>query len=133
MAYTSGVGGAVTLPSGAGGQTGLIRTWNATIAQEIIDATTFSDSGNMRTKIGGMYDLKGTCEAIFDGSAVPALGTLVTADSAGTSGFVLLLSSGESYDFTGIISNIGISIEKTGQAIVTMTFESDGEVTETGL
>lgn len=122
----TGVNGSVTIPSGAGGQTGLIYRWNARIEREVLDVTTFDDSGSARVKRGGMMKISGSCDAYFDGT------TPVIADSAGVTiadavvvaGFVLQGATGRTYTFNAAMSSIRPVSEKRGQSVITMSFES---------
>lgn len=122
----TGVNGSVTIPSAAGGQTGLIYRWNARIEREVLDVTTFADAGSARVKVGGMMKLTGSCEAYFDDT------TPVIADSAGVTiadavvaaGFVLQGYTSRTYTFNAAMSGIRVVAEKVGQIAVTMSFES---------
>lgn len=122
----TGVNGSVTIPSAAGGQTGLIYRWNARIEREVLDVTSFDDSGSARVKAGGMMKLTGSCDAYFNDT------TPVIADSAGVTisdavvaaGFVLQAATGNTYTFNAAMSGIRVVTEKVGQVVVTMSFES---------
>lgn len=130
MAYTSGVKGLCTIPVGAGGLNGFIRRWDAEIAGELFDATTWENQTNHPESIRGLHDLKGSCEAIFDGDATPVLTHMQTEDAVATAGFALyMIGSTRGYTFAGFLSNIDITVEKRGQAIVVMSFESSGAIT----
>lgn len=134
MAALTGIDGAVTIPAVAGGQTGLIYSWSADIDREIIDVTSFDDSGSARKKRGGMYQLTGSCEAWFDAYQFPELGDagategLNVADVTPTGSFELYTKTGDKYSFVGLMISIRVALEKVGQCIVTMSFKSDGEV-----
>jgi hypothetical protein len=140
MAALTGIDGSVTIPVVAGGQTGLIYRWSADVDREIIDITSFDDSGSARVKRGGMYQLTGSCEAWFDSAQLPELGTtpggpagategLNVADITPTGSFVLATKTGDTYTFVGLMTSIRVALEKVGQCVVTMNFKSDGDVT----
>lgn len=130
MAYTSGVKGLCTIPAGAGGLNGFIRRWDAEIAGELFDATTWENQTNHPESIRGLHDLKGSCEAIFDGDTTPVLTHMQTEDAAPVAAFALyLISSTHGYTFAGLLSIIDITVEKRGQAVVVMSFESSGTIT----
>lgn len=124
----TGVNGSVTIPTAAGGQTGLIYRWNARMEHELHDITSFDDSGSARVKAGGMMKLVGSCDAYFDGTTpaidAGATGGIAIADSVVQGGFVLQAATGNTYSFSGAISSIRIVTEKVGQIVVTMNFES---------
>lgn len=124
----TGVNGSVTIPTAAGGQTGLIYRWNGRFEREVKDVTTFDDSGNARVKRGGMMKVTGSCEAYFNGTT-PAIdsgatGGVAIADAIVQGGFVLQAATGNTYSFSGAMSSIRIATEKNGDSIVTMNFES---------
>lgn len=136
MAILTGVDGNVTIPAAAGGGGGgsvynIIR-WSATLEREIIDATLFAGSPtSARDKIGGMMHLTGTAEGHIDSTGIPTPGTMDDLNGAPTAGFVLITDQGttdSAYTFTGIITNMNISVEKSGAATVTLSFESSGDI-----
>lgn len=136
--YASGVKGWVEIPAAAGGQALLIQRWDAEIIREDFDGTVFTDGShiNARKTLGGMHDLKGSCEAIVDDAAIPVLGTITTEDALPTAGFQLWGVIGdagadsEGYKFDGIISRLSVNVDRRGQARVTMSFESSGTITQ---
>jgi len=136
----TGVGGKVTIPDAAGGTTGFITSWRADITREVIDATTFDDLTNARTKLGGMYDLKGSCEAWFAKDDVPDIADFLIEDAEPTAVATFELigvrddavsANNKGYNFGGIISSLSINVEKVGQARVTISFESSGDISAT--
>lgn len=129
MAAITGVLGGVTIPSGAGGVTANIFEWSANTPRDIHDATTFDSDTNARTKVGGMYDLKGTCQAYMDDGGLPILTHIQTANAPPVAAFVLTAHTGKTYTFPGIISDIGNVVQKAqGLSVVTLTFESSGDI-----
>lgn len=135
MAYTSGVKGLCTVPGAALGSAnidpvGLVRRWDAEISAELHDATTFENQTNHPETIRGLYDVKGTCEAIFDGANKLDFTNLQTIDQGPTAAFALyLIASTHGYTFAGIISIADITVERRGQALVVLSFESSGAIT----
>lgn len=128
MAAISGALGGITNTT-TDGQTGLITRWTASIDREVHDITNFDDSTtNARTKLGGMYDLKGTCEGTVNGAAMPALLDVKTPDSTGKASMILTSSAGHTYTFTAITSNLSLDVPKAGVQTFTLSFESSGAV-----
>ncbi len=124
----TGQDGSVTIPTAAGGQTGLIYRWNARFDREVLDVSTFDDATAARTKAGGMMKITGSCDAYFDGTT-PAIDSAATsgvamADTPVVAGFVLQVITSRTYTFNAVLSSIRIVAEKAGQIIVTMNFES---------
>ncbi len=128
MAKLTGATGSITIPDAAGGQDHLVTAWRGNLTREIHDGTTFDDAGNARRKIGGAYHITGSCDAWLDDTDPPLIGTMDDVDGAPTTGFILTATTGRTYTFDGIISDIAPSVEKVGQARVTITFESSGDV-----
>lgn len=133
----SGTTGSVTIPAAAGGiagtpTTGLVFRWNGRFEREVKDVTTFDDSGSARVKRGGMMSVTGTCDAYFN-ATMPGIDSsqpvgvtsgVGDADGGGVAGFVLQAFTGRTYTFPAITRTIRHNIEKTGDSIVTMTFQS---------
>lgn len=134
MAYTSGVKGLCTIPGAALGTAnidpvGLIRRWDAEFAGELFDATTFENQTSHPETIRGLHDVKGSCEAIFDGANKLDLTNLQTADQAATAAFALyMISSTHGYTFSAIISILDLTVERRGQALAVISFESSGAI-----
>jgi hypothetical protein len=112
--------------------------WHATIARELLDDTRFENADNFKRVIGGMYDLKGTAVGtLIKSAALPGLdathGMGVQNVSGETTGsFTLTVASGDTYVFDGIISNINTVVNKPRKIIVTVSFESHGDVAVNG-
>lgn len=134
MAFTSGVKGHINIPSGAGGLNGFFRQWRASIEGELFEATTWENQTNHPESIRGLHDLKGSGIAIFDGDATPVLTHMQTEDADAVANFELHLikavnpSNFTGYGFSGLLSIIDVTVEKRGQAIVVMSFESSGAI-----
>lgn len=127
-AKITGQDGSVTIPTEAGGQTGLIYRWNGRFEREVHDASTFDDATAARTKVGGMMRVTGSCDAYFNGTT-PAIDSAATSgiamsDTPVVAGFVLQVKTGRSYTFNGVLSSFRVVAEKVGQIIVTMNFQS---------
>ena len=128
MATISGVGGSVTIPAAAGGQTITAHRWTADETRDVHDVTGFPDTGNRRVKLGGMMRLKGSVEGILNTSGMP---TILASNDDGqpTAGFVLQQAAGDTLSFAGLITNIGPVVDKRGLAICTISFSSSGVIT----
>ena len=135
MAYTSGVKGTITIPAAATGSAAVvafITRGDITIEGELFDVTTFDNQTNHPEFLRGLHDAKGTCEATFDGANTLEMSDLQTEDAAPTAGFkVWMIKDTHGYEFTGIISILGIVVEKRGQATVSISYESSGAITRT--
>lgn len=135
MAYTSGVKGTITIPAAATGSavvTGFIRRGDITIEGEVFDVTAFENQTNHPEFIRGVHDAKGTCEAVFDGANTLEMSDLQTEDAAPTAGFKLwCIKDTHGYQFAGMISILDITVEKRGQAVLNISYESSGTITRT--
>ena len=132
MAAISGALGGITNVTGDG-QTALITRWTASVDREVFDISNFDDATtNARTKLGGMYDLKGTCEGTVDSGSMADLTGIQAVDSTGTANMILKSATGQQYDFTAITSNLSLDTPKVGVQTFTLSFESSGVVTVTG-
>ena len=133
----TGATGSVTIPAGAGGipgapGTGLVHRWNGRFERAVLDVTSFDDSGSARVKRGGMMSVTGECTAYFNATmpgidaAQPATVTsgVGDADGGAVAGFVLQAYTGRTYTFPAITRMIGHAIEKRGQIIIRMGFQS---------
>jgi len=128
MAALSGATGSVT-NTAVVGQTTLITRWTASVERDIHDISNFDTATNERTKLGGMMDLKGTCEGTVDDGAMLVLTQLQAEDSTGTAAFVLTSKAGNTYSFTAIVSNLSMDVPKGGVQTWSMAFESSGAIT----
>ena len=131
MATLTGVGGSVTITEpGLAGLSLHFFEWRATIHRDVFDDSNFDDAKNARTKIGGMYDLKGTARATADQADHPSIGSMATEHATPTAAFVLQLISGKTLTFAGICSDIAIATVKGDRVFYDLTFESSDDVTE---
>ena len=132
MAYTSGVKGLVVMPAlatGSAAATGFIRRWDAEIAGELFDATTWENQTNHPESIRGLHDLKGSCEAIFDGANKFDITALQIESAPAIAGFELyMMGSTHGYTFSGLVGILDLTVERRGQAIVVISFESTGAI-----
>ena len=134
----SGSQGQVALPSTVMGATIVVNTWEATIEHEVFDATPFSAAGaastNFRVKAHGLAHLTGTCSGWMLDSIVPEIGNIASLNQAPTALFELITvtaSTDKSYNFSGVIGSMAISVDKRSEATVTLSFESSGTITTT--
>lgn len=140
----SGLFGTVTIPAAAGAQNIQFSQWTARLTRDIHDVTPFIITGtesqvdNAREKIGGLMHLVGSATGFLMVSSTsggaPTLGTAPNAlDSAkGTplAGFFLHSHrpSLANYKFTGIIGEIAPTVDRQGNAGVSVSFESSGAI-----
>lgn len=134
----SGSQGQVAIPSGVMGESIVVNAWEATIEHEVFDATPFSAVGatadNFRTKGHGLAHMTGTLTGWMLDTAVLEIGNIGTPNQAPTALFELITVVGatdKSYNFTGVISSMALSVDRRGEATATLSFESSGEITVT--
>lgn len=135
----SGAQGGIALPSGVTGDNIVVFSWSGSLEHEKFDSTPFGDgtatATNYKTKSYGMYHLTGTCEGWMLDSAVPSIGTAATVNASPVAAFRLLTTSHttpgtrKGYSFAAVVSSMSMTVEQTGQARVSLSFESSGPVT----
>jgi hypothetical protein len=131
MAGLSGAKGAITIPGTemTPAQLLLVTRWTASLDRDIHDVSSFDAAQtNERTKLGGMVDLKGTCEGTIDGGAMPLIAMLQLEDTTAVAGFILATKTGQNFTFPGITSNLSLDVPKGGVQTFTMAFESSGVI-----
>jgi hypothetical protein len=132
----TGVDGSCSLPAwGVPQETTNIHIfqWEATFDREVVDDSNFDDTTNFKTKLGGMYHATGTCQGTIVSGSDLGIADFATKNAQPAANLLLLTETGHQYDFSAILSNINTRVNKTETrgAIVTLTFESDGDITET--
>lgn len=110
-----------------------IFAWEMTLDREVVDDSNFDDTTNWKTKLGGMYHATGTFTGTIVKDSVLGIADFGTKNAPPIASFVLTTEAGSFYTFTGILSNLNTRMNKTEArgAIITGTFESDGEVVPT--
>lgn len=124
----SGSQGSVTIPVNEKGQTIVVTSWQGTLDQDVFDATPFTVTDNARTKGLGMSTLSGTLTGFPQDNLAPELGSIATNNATPIAGMVLQTSSTDTFTFDAVVDNMTVTMEKTGQASVTLAFESSGAV-----
>lgn len=104
-----------------------ITEWNATIESDMFPDGDFGSTQYFSTETRGMYDLKGTARGLVAAGVLPAL-TFLPDGALPSGAFVLTSDSGNTYSFTGVISNLSVKTPKKGLAEFTVTFESSGAI-----
>jgi len=125
----SGSQGRVTLGSTEKGATIVVTGWEGTITQDIIDATPFTVTDNARVKALGMSTMTGTITGYMLDSIAPEIGTAATDNTPAIAGMILQTSASRTYTFAAVIGTMNVSTVKTGEAGVTLNFESSGDLT----
>lgn len=128
MATIAGTGGNVTIA----GYNAKMSAWSATL--EIADAeTTGFDDAGFRTFAPCIVSMRGsaTGTCIYDvATSIPAppvsTGTMTLP---GAVAVVLTASSGNTYSFNAVVSNVSFDRPSDGKMGVTFDFESSGAVT----
>ena len=130
MAALSGATGNITMPAGdlAVANVALITRWTASVDRDVHDISNFGTQTNERTKLGGMMDIKGTCEGTVDGAAMPLLTNMQTEDCVPGAGVVLTSTSGNAWTFDAILSNLSLDVPKGGVQTFSCAFESSGAI-----
>ncbi len=115
---------------------GHITRWSADIRRDVGPNDTFDDNDNFKRKIGGMYDLAGTCEGWMDDALAFNLTNIIAADHLPPSTATIVLAvtgSTVTYTFVAIISNINMQVVKGSDlSRFALTFESDSAITVAG-
>jgi hypothetical protein len=108
-----------------------IFAWEGVLDREVVDDSNFDDTTNWKSKLGGMYHMTGT----FTGTVVKGsdlgIADFGTKNQQPKASLVLTVESGGTYTCTAILSNLNTRVNKieTRGAIITGSFESDGDVT----
>lgn len=117
---------------------GLLSRWNADIRRDVGPNETFDTSDNFKRKIGGMYDIAGTCEGWLDAVVPFTLTNIVAADYVATEGadnIELVVRQGTTnlaYKFDAILSNINMQVVKGSDLNrFALSFESTGAIVAT--
>jgi hypothetical protein len=116
---------------------GLIRQFNADIRRDVQANETFDTTGNFKRKIGGMYDIAGTCQGYTDAVKAFELKNIIVEDfiPASSDNIELVVRAGStnlSYTFDAIISNVNMQVIKGSELnAFTLTFESTGAIVAT--
>jgi hypothetical protein len=121
--YLTGNDGGITFPAAHGGH---LATWNASFSRQVSDITGYGDSG--RRRLLGIWDVTGSAGGILTSDSPGA--DAIAADGAA---LTLKVSTACTYGMTAVISDIAMSVTKTGDAAVTFNFSiSNGTIpTET--
>ena len=114
--------------------------WHATFTRDLIEDSGFDAADNWKTVVGGMYDLKGTALATqMVGQESPLgadVGNVVGFEdqnaTVSANDFTLQAVTGDTYTFKGIVTSIRTVTRKADRIIVTVSFESHGDVTVNG-
>lgn len=134
MATIQGTTGNCTL-IGTGATTAFdakLDTWSASLDTGVVQTTGFGDAG-YRTHEGTILRLSGSASGmvITEFAPVPVLALGVTFLPASCKGSVVLtMSTGHTYTFNALVSNVKIARPEDGKATVTFDFRSNGPVTQ---
>ena len=123
--YLVGNDGNVTWPAGWGSAT-KINTWSAAFTRNVSDLTGFGDTGKRRQL--GILDVTGSCGGYMardTGNAEPG-SDLLDGDDLDGSQLTLISSSTStacSFQFTAVLSQMSIGVDKMGDQTVSFNFE----------
>lgn len=129
MANITGKGGCVKIAGGSTVVVG-IKEWNMDYAVDMIDVTEFGDTApTHKASLSGLKQATGSFSGNITDGATGVLGA-VTLGS--TVDLHLETDGTDLYDIpTAIITGIGSSVVVDGEATVTCSFQSTGDVTPT--
>lgn len=105
----------------------VVRTWRGTMSQILHDVTDFSTSGDFPVLEGGQQSFTGSVE----GFLVDTAGKPTILSQTPSASWVLTWASGQSWNFTGIVSNLDIAASQTGLVTVSCSFSASGPLTVT--
>ena len=127
MSKYRGSKGSVTL---AGGAVGNLRSWEATIARAVIDATCQGDAAK---KTGlDIPGASGTLTALFDkadAAQAALLNILISNDDVTPIAAVFLMDTGKSINCSIVPTSAGVSSQRGQYVEVSFPWESDGAIT----
>ena len=145
----TGAAGGVSIPAGLLGNLTLnlitVHTWTFTLEHDTFDSTAFGVAtttlgagDNMKSKAYGMYHATGTLEGWMDDGAMPSAepGRTVSVASTGQVADFKLYTLAHTtavtrngYHFAAVITNADMSVAQSGQATLSLSYESSGPVT----
>jgi hypothetical protein len=130
MATIQGVGGAAT----ATGFNIKASGWSADTILETVDTSGFSDNG-YRTREGTVVSMDGTITGTAEGaSSVPIPAAVLAATADPTAAQVTVTLTGEAgnlYTFTAAVNNVNHNRAFDGKYDLTLSFQSNGAITQT--
>ena len=122
MATITGNEGSVTWISAHGGTTqeNILYAFDVSFANTVTEVTGYAQT-KVRSHRGGLIDISGSCIGSLDSGAAPD----VDSAAAGGATIVLLAQTGNSWTFTGLISNFRFANNKRDNSMV-VTYEFVG-------
>ncbi len=130
MAILTGTTGSVTFGTNELGSsvTAALTGWTINVTREVHDVTSYADTNNAKTKIGGHYQASGTAEGFYDSSNSIDIAALSTADDVGAQ-LTLTLSTGVDWVVTAITSGMtATSGKNAGGNTFSFSFETSGVI-----
>jgi len=128
MAIT-GKDGTVTWASGDGFVSGAIdiNAWSLNITQEVINSSAFGDSYTMSpTFMGGQVGATGSISGLATDGGVAFDPASITGTLAQ---MVLLTNATDKYTFDAVLSGCTTSVNRNGEATVSINFTASGQIT----
>lgn len=133
MAFYRGQQGSVKFED-TGSTTALItstRSWSMTIEKESHDTTALGDT--YRTNVGGLISGSGTVEVLYTASSGDETNAFIemvnTATDEGAAAFELLMTTGKSITFNGVITSAEYSATVGEIEVITVNFITTGAIT----
>ena len=104
-----------------------VKEWNLDYTADLFDSTAFAATApTAKSKIAGLQSATGTFTGVVQSDATGISGCFVP----GTSYELHLIQEDDSeWTFTAFISNVNVSVNVTGEATVSASFESSGAIT----
>ena len=126
MAALNGNSGSIS----GNGIVGTLNTWSCTISRAVADVTGFNNTG--RNRLLGVYDLTGSAGGVLDNTTGFVSSNFLAAHTATSGGSITLTAEGgNTIQATCVVSDITMSVTKTGDSTVTFDFSLASTATGT--
>jgi len=112
------------------GIVGTLNTWSCTISRAVADVTGFNNSG--RNRLLGVYDLTGSAGGVLDNTTGFVSSHFLAAHTSASGGSITLTADdGNTIQATCVVSDVTMSVTKTGDSSVTFDFSLASTTTGT--
>jgi hypothetical protein len=115
------------------GIVGTLNTWSCTISRAVADVTGFTNSG--RNRLLGVYDLTGSAGGVLDSTAGFVSSNFLAAHTAASGSAITMTADSDvaanTIQATCVVSDVTMSVTKTGDSSVTFDFSLASTTTGT--
>jgi hypothetical protein len=113
------------------GIVGTLNTWSCTISRAVSDVTGFANSG--RNRLLGVYDMTGSAGGVLDSTSGFVSTNFLAAHTAADGADITLQadSTGNQIVARCVVSDVTMSVTKTGDSTVTFDFSLASTTTGT--